>query len=307
MGFEAVAAVLVDAFATEGAAAVVGDVALGAAAEGAVGVGVGELAAGAGEAVLVDGAAAGALDAGGYAGVMGASDATGSLGLADAGGMANIGGAEAFNAAGSDALSASINGGMTSAEVGANVGTGAGNVAAGAGGSSLGTYAQLASSVYNQYNAAQLKAAGKAADPFAAYRPGYAKQLQDLMAHPDSVTKLPGYQSGLRQAEQTLTRQSASQGLTGSGTTAAALANLGSTYENQFYNQQVQTLSGLGGSGINNAGLSLGAQVAGTNASTADMNSLMKLLPMLTGAGQGGGGGGGGGGSWFDAGSGGSW
>ena len=287
MGFEAIGAVLVDAFATEGAAAVVGDVAVTA-----------------GEAVLADGAVAGALDAGGYAGVMGASDATGSLGLADAGGMVNIGGAEAFNAAGSDALTASINGGMTSAEVGANVGTGAGNVA----GSNLGTYAQLASSVYNQYNAAQLKAAGKAADPFAQYRPGYAKQLQDLMAHPDSVTKLPGYQAGLTQAEQTLTRQSASQGLTGSGTTAAALANLGSTYENQFYNQQVQTLSGLGGAGINNAGLSLGAQVAGTNASTADMNSLAKLLPMLTGAGHGGGGGGGGGGSsWFDIGSGGDW
>lgn len=303
MGFEAVAAVLVDAFATEGAVAVAGDVAVGAAAE-ATAVTAGEVAftdlAAAGTVGAEAAGGAGALDAGVTAGVMGAGDATGSLGLADAG---MVGGQGAFDAAGSAALDASITPGLTAAETGANIGAGAGSVAP-AGGSSLGTYAQLASSVYNQYNAAQLKAAGKAADPFAKYRPGYAAQLQDLMTHPDNVTKLPGYKSGLDQAVQTLTRQGASQGLTGSGTMAAALANAGANYEGKFYQDQISTLSNLGGAGINNAGLSLQAGVAGTNASTADMNSWMKFLPMLTGAGQGGGGTAAGGGNLASAGGG---
>jgi hypothetical protein len=126
---------------------------------------------------------------------------------------------------------------------------------------------------------------GQNADPFAPYRGGYAQQLQQLMANPSSVTSLPGYQAGLGQAEQTLTRQSASQGLTGSGTTAAALANLGANYQGQFFQQQLQNLSGLAGAGSTGAGGNMAGFAAGANTQNQSIQNLIKLLPALSGGG----------------------
>jgi hypothetical protein len=126
-----------------------------------------------------------------------------------------------------------------------------------------------------------MKQAGAAADPFAKYRDGYAQQLQALMANPSSITNTPGYGATMAAGEQTLTRNLASQGLTGSGAAAEALTNFGGQFQNQAYKEQVGTLSNLGGAGINNAGLSLSALASGNSAQNGGLNNLVKILPAL--------------------------
>jgi hypothetical protein len=146
---------------------------------------------------------------------------------------------------------------------------------------SLGQGAQLGSSLYSIYQGNQLKSAGAAGDPFAQYRSGYAQQLQQLMANPSLVTSLPGYQFGMDQAQGALTKNLASQGLTGSGTAAQAITNQGQQYANQMYQQQLQTLSGLSGASINNAGVNLGAQASGMSLQNQGINNLVKAIPQL--------------------------
>lgn len=125
---------------------------------------------------------------------------------------------------------------------------------------------------YQQGN--QMARAGQAADPFAPYRPGFAQQLQQLMANPSSVTSLPGYQANLQAGEQALTRNLASQGLTGSGTAAEAITKFGAEYEQQAFQQQLQNLMGLSGANINNADLTLQALSRGMGAKSNAVNAL---------------------------------
>ena len=87
--------------------------------------------------------------------------------------------------------------------------------------------------------------AAAAADPFAQYRGQYAQQLQQLTSNPSSMMNMPGYQAGIQAVQRAMN----AQGFGGSGNMATALQK----YGGDFYNQQVNQLSGLAGAGFNPA------------------------------------------------------
>lgn len=135
----------------------------------------------------------------------------------------------------------------------------AGGTAGGAGGfGGLGTMmglSNLANAGVGMYQANQLQQASQAADPWAKYRAQYGDQLNALMQNPNQVQNIPGYQAGLQAVERSL----ASQGYQGSGNMMNALAN----YGGQFYQQQLQNLANLAGTG--NVGTSLQGQFNASN------------------------------------------
>lgn len=244
---------------------------------------------------------AAALAAGGYFGGSALAGTAGGGGTA-AGAAAGTGGLSSADAAAlysNAGYGAAMTGGETAAYDtaltvggGAAAGAGAGGAAtaagaATAGGSmgSTGTWLQALSSIYGLYQGNQLQKMGAAADPFAPYRAGYAQQLQQLMQNPSSVTSLPGYKASQDAAEQALTRNLASQGLTGSGTAASALATEGAQFQNTYFQQMLQTLAGLSGATMNNAPLSLNAYAAGANTQNQSLQNLVKIMPALTGSG----------------------
>ena len=98
----------------------------------------------------------------------------------------------------------------------------------------------------------QALSAGKAvspgmADPYAAYRPGNAAQLQNLLNNPNSVAQTPGYQFNLSQGLQAQQAQQAAQGRLVSGGALLQSQNFGQSLANQTYNQQIDTLARLSG------------------------------------------------------------
>jgi hypothetical protein len=85
------------------------------------------------------------------------------------------------------------------------------------------------------------------ADPFSAYRPQYAAQLQSLMANPNSVTQTPGYQFNLAQGLQGLQAQQAAQGRLVSGGALLQGQQFGQNLAQQSYQDQLKTLMSLSG------------------------------------------------------------
>jgi len=130
---------------------------------------------------------------------------------------------------------------------------------------------------------------------FNASRPMYANELNQLMANPEqAVTSSPGYQAQMDQALQASQRTAASQGLTGSGTEAAALAQTGANLEQSTYNNLFSQLSMLSGATLDPAKMfseQMSVDQTKQNASTSMLGSLGSMF--------GSGGGGGGLGSWF--------
>lgn len=169
--------------------------------------------------------------------------------------------------------------------VGTGISSGSGDfLTSGLSGSSgvdWGSLGQLGSSLYNLYQGQQLKNSSNNLDPFGSYRAGFANQLVSLMNNPGSVTSLPGYKASQEAAQVGLTSQLASQGLTGSGTAAKAIATEGAQFENQYYQQQLQNLMQLSGANFNGSAAALQAQVAGTNAQSGAVNGLVKAIPGL--------------------------
>ena len=100
----------------------------------------------------------------------------------------------------------------------------------------------LVSGLYGLNAAQQMQAMTGRADPFGAYRPGYAAQLSQLTADPSRITSMPGYRAGL----QAVQRSMAAQGYQGSGNMMAALQK----YGGDFYGQEVNRLASLGGANI---------------------------------------------------------
>lgn len=92
--------------------------------------------------------------------------------------------------------------------------------------------------------------AGQRSDPFGQYRGQYAQQLSALTANPALIEQQPGYQYGLRQAEQGLTRQLARGGFMGSGQGLLAAADLPQRYATQYLNQEQARLAQLAGADI---------------------------------------------------------
>lgn len=284
MGFEAAFALIGDFFAEEAGAALLEDLAItdiGVGATGSLGAEAGgsylggeALAAGGADALAGEGTVGGGItSAGGGAG--GLSSAT----LGDGLGMGSGLGGEAAGLGFSQGTGALANagGGMTAA----NTAGGSGLFGTGVTAGQAMQGAQLGSSLYGMYQGNQLSHAARASDPFAAYRPGYAAQLQGLMNDPSSITRMPGYQFGLDQGTSALTKNLASQGLTGSGTAASAITDNASRYAGNFYQQQIQTLSGLSGASMNNAGTSLAGQAAGANLQNNSVNNMFKVLPAI--------------------------
>lgn len=115
------------------------------------------------------------------------------------------------------------------------------------------TGSQLIGGLGQLYGATQLaKAAGQMptaqqADPFSAYRPQYAAQLQNLMQNPNTVTSTPGYQFNLAQGLQAQQAQQAAQGRLVSGGALLQSQQFGQQLAGQTYQQQLATLAGLSG------------------------------------------------------------
>lgn len=111
-----------------------------------------------------------------------------------------------------------------------------------------GNYAQMAAMArqsgamgMGRANATQASAGvlGASMNPFDPYRSTFAKQLMQLQADPSTMMRLPGYQAGL----QAVQRTQGAQGYQGSGQMMNELAGFGQN----FYDQQMQRLSGLAG------------------------------------------------------------
>lgn len=202
------------------------------------------------------------------------------LGLSPTGSLTNLG---ASAASGTSALSSTL-GAVDATGSAAATGAGGSSLSSLLSGSGLGQLAGIAANIYGVNSSKQV---ASQMDPFGPYRQYFANQLMSLEQNPSSVTSMPGYQASIDSGLQALQRTSASQGLTGSGQTSAAIANYAGQFENQYFNQQQSTLAQLAG-----AGATPGAgAVAANNGVGTNLASIAQLL----GAGSSGAGGSGGG------------
>lgn len=220
----------------------------------------------------VSGAAAGAEGAGGGASALDALMASGGAdsGMGWLSGLTPGGGTAAAGAGGS-----SFNLG--------NLFGGGGGGGIGGSGIGIGGALQGLSSIYGIYQGNKMLDLAKGADPFRNYRDGFAQQLAALMADPSSVTKLPGYAANMKASEQALTRNLASQGLTGSGTAAEALTKFGAEYQGNAFNTYLSQLAGLAGAGSTGAGGAGQMTAGGYNTINNSLNNLAKIFPRIGG------------------------
>lgn len=130
-----------------------------------------------------------------------------------------------------------------------------------------------------------------ASNPFGQERAQYAKQLQELMANPNSVKDLPGYQFQMDQGTDAITRQAAATGYLGSGNLGAELAKYGQGLASSFYDRRASLLSTLAGAGAvpgapNNPGAGPGIAAANNNYNaTGDFYTSLGYLARGSGAG----------------------
>ena len=150
---------------------------------------------------------------------------------------------------------------------GGNILDSAGNVVAKGGvGTTLGdlagyakTGAQLIGGIGQLGQASKLLGGGGAtkpgvADPYAAYRPQAASQLQNLLSDPSTITSTPGYQFNLQQYMQQLQAKQASQGSLVGGGALLQAGQMGQQYATSSLQQQQQLLAQLSGATQSPAG-----------------------------------------------------
>lgn len=125
----------------------------------------------------------------------------------------------------------------------------------------------VGSGIYGMMQSRRMQALAEQAmskqDPFGSQRGGYQQQLAQLMADPNSVTSMPGYQFGLDQGRLAIQRRGAASG--SGGNEDIALARFTPEYAQNFYGAQQQRLAQLAGAGI--APGSGGTLLAGANSS----------------------------------------
>ena len=85
------------------------------------------------------------------------------------------------------------------------------------------------------------------ADPYAAYRPQAAAQLQNLLSNPSTITSTPGYQFNLQQGLQAQQAQQAAQGRLVSGGGLLQAQQFGQQYATSNLQQQQNLLATLSG------------------------------------------------------------
>jgi len=113
----------------------------------------------------------------------------------------------------------------------------------------IGGLGKLAGGIMGVQTGNQMKQYAGQADPFSAYRPQYASQLQNLMNNPNTVTQTPGYQFNLAQGLQGLQAQQAAQGRLVSGGALLQGQQFGQNLASQTYADQLKTLMALSGAG----------------------------------------------------------
>ena len=92
------------------------------------------------------------------------------------------------------------------------------------------------------------------ADPYAAYRPQAAAQLQNLLSDPSTITSTPGYQFNLQQGLQAQQAQQAAQGRLVSGGALLQANQFGQQYATSSLQQQQTLLAQLSGATQSPAG-----------------------------------------------------
>jgi hypothetical protein len=164
-------------------------------------------------------------------------------------------------AAGAESVPFQLADGTMGSIQGGNILDAAGNVVAKGGvGTTLGdlagyakTGAQLIGGIGQLGTAASLLSGGRGAtkpgvaDPYAAYRPQAAAQLQNLLTNPSTITTTPGYQFNLQQGLQAQQAQQAAQGRLVSGGGLLQAQAFGQQYATSQLSQQQQLLAQLSG------------------------------------------------------------
>jgi hypothetical protein len=114
---------------------------------------------------------------------------------------------------------------------------------------SLDKYGKLIKSgmdIYNALNYGQGQAptaAQQSADPYAPYRQQASEQLNQLMANPNMVKGLPGYQFAQEQGAKNIQRQAAATGQSISGGTLASLQKQSAATASDWFNNYVSALT----------------------------------------------------------------
>ena len=140
---------------------------------------------------------------------------------------------------------------------------GFGSGAGAAGGSSwLGPLMSIGSGAYGMYLSNQQRKLAQAADPWGTSggRAGASGQLTNLLNDPSSIYKMPGWEAGMEAVRRTVG--------TPGGTMNAGLRQYGS----DFYNNAVNQLSGLAGTG--NAGLGLSGNMSAAQLASQSLASI---------------------------------
>lgn len=114
---------------------------------------------------------------------------------------------------------------------------------------SLDKYGKLIKSgmdIYNALNYGQGQsptAAQQNADPYAPYRQQASEQLNQLMANPNMVKGLPGYQFAQEQGAKNIQRQAAATGQSISGGTLASIQKQSAATASDWFNNYVNALT----------------------------------------------------------------
>jgi hypothetical protein len=122
--------------------------------------------------------------------------------------------------------------------------------------STIGNILKSGASLYQAFNQPGVQApkiAQAGADPYAPYRASAASELNDLIANPNKVYGMPGYQFAQRQGQKQIERNAAAAGNLASGNTLAALQAQGAQTAQSWYDNYVKNLSTLSGAANNPA------------------------------------------------------
>lgn len=114
----------------------------------------------------------------------------------------------------------------------------------------------------------------EAADPFRQYRPQYAEKLNTLMSNPSSIQDTPEYKARI----QSVQRQLAAQGYTGSGNALVEAAEAGAS----VYQQAFQNLAMLSGASTTPGGGYDTALNAQANGSAQNLSALSGVTNNLS-------------------------
>lgn len=111
---------------------------------------------------------------------------------------------------------------------------------------SAATVAAVVGAAATAYSASQSAKGGKVqsmANPLAPYQADWARQLNQLINSPSSITNMPYYKEGMEQGMTALQRGLAATGQTQSGQEQIALQKFGLNYFQQMYQQMYSNLS----------------------------------------------------------------